>query len=376
MPGNMIGRIHNVNTPEAQMKAEAEALRLEAEMDLAEVRRALKLSQAEIGQTLQIGQGSVAKIENRADMYVSTLRRFIEADGRRVGNRRTIRRSFGEDQEFCRSVRKGPHLNRRRNRRSQVIQKSPIRRPTVIFAGPKRIEDNGAETGDVAIMARHERQATDACNCACMQQITHSNWDPSERNRHAMALWPNGAFGGASGDPPRLGGDRGNQMNSIPTALNPTLAELAGFSGLQLKLAMGHLSAHGMARTALGTTVTGWWNSRYQTHVLQTDDPAFVETMAMNWLVSDHKKSKFVGIVMDGNITVEGKTHDALILRSRTADHAIRLMAFNPYYKQSNKDEPWLTPFVDFPADQAVPPDARDAVLEILLKTLLGKRPL
>jgi predicted transcriptional regulator len=50
-------------------------------MDLAEVRRALKLSQDEIAQTLQIGQGSVAKIEKRADMYVSTLRRFIEAMG-------------------------------------------------------------------------------------------------------------------------------------------------------------------------------------------------------------------------------------------------------------------------------------------------------
>ena len=65
--------------PEAQ--AEAEALRLSEEMDLAEVRRALKLSQDEIAQTLQIGQGSVAKIEKRTDMYVSTLRRFIEAMG-------------------------------------------------------------------------------------------------------------------------------------------------------------------------------------------------------------------------------------------------------------------------------------------------------
>jgi DNA-binding transcriptional regulator YiaG len=68
-------------SPEARAKAEAEAQRLGEEMDLAEVRRALKLSQDEIGQTLQIGQGAVAKIEKRADMYVSTLRRFIEAMG-------------------------------------------------------------------------------------------------------------------------------------------------------------------------------------------------------------------------------------------------------------------------------------------------------
>ncbi len=68
-------------SPEAQASAEAEAVRLDEQMDLAEVRRALKLSQEEIGQILHIGQGSVAKIEKRADMYVSTLRRFIEAMG-------------------------------------------------------------------------------------------------------------------------------------------------------------------------------------------------------------------------------------------------------------------------------------------------------
>ena len=68
-------------SPEAKAKAEAEAQHLGEEMDLAEVRRALKLSKEEIGQALQIKQGSVAKIEKRADMYVSTLRRFIEAMG-------------------------------------------------------------------------------------------------------------------------------------------------------------------------------------------------------------------------------------------------------------------------------------------------------
>ena len=67
--------------PEAQAGAEAEAQRLGEEMDLAQVRRALKLSQDEIGQTLRINQGSVAKMEKPADMYVSTLRRFIEAMG-------------------------------------------------------------------------------------------------------------------------------------------------------------------------------------------------------------------------------------------------------------------------------------------------------
>jgi ribosome-binding protein aMBF1 (putative translation factor) len=68
-------------SPEAQARAEAEALQLREEMDLAEVRRALKLSQEELAETLQVGQAAVAKLEKRTDMYVSTLRRFIEAMG-------------------------------------------------------------------------------------------------------------------------------------------------------------------------------------------------------------------------------------------------------------------------------------------------------
>jgi DNA-binding transcriptional regulator YiaG len=68
-------------TPEAQAKAEAEAMRIGTAMDLAELRRALKLSQDELAQILQVHQGSVAKLEKRTDMYVSSLRRFIEAMG-------------------------------------------------------------------------------------------------------------------------------------------------------------------------------------------------------------------------------------------------------------------------------------------------------
>ncbi|SEF00210.1 Helix-turn-helix domain-containing protein [Rhizobiales bacterium GAS188] len=67
--------------PEAAPKAEAEPPRLVEAMDLAEVRVALNLSKEEIAQTLEIEQAWVAKVEKRADMYVSTLRRFIAAMG-------------------------------------------------------------------------------------------------------------------------------------------------------------------------------------------------------------------------------------------------------------------------------------------------------
>lgn len=51
------------------------------EMDLAQLREARELSQAALGEILHVEQPAVAKLEKRADMYVSTLRRFIEAMG-------------------------------------------------------------------------------------------------------------------------------------------------------------------------------------------------------------------------------------------------------------------------------------------------------
>lgn len=68
-------------TPESRDRAHKKALRLRNEMDLAEIRKAMHLSQEELASTLHIGQASVAKLEKRTDMYLSTLRRFIEAMG-------------------------------------------------------------------------------------------------------------------------------------------------------------------------------------------------------------------------------------------------------------------------------------------------------
>jgi DNA-binding XRE family transcriptional regulator len=51
------------------------------DLDLAELRRARKLSQEALAQMLDINQPAVAKLEKRADMYVSTLRRFVQAMG-------------------------------------------------------------------------------------------------------------------------------------------------------------------------------------------------------------------------------------------------------------------------------------------------------
>ena len=52
-----------------------------AEMALQELRQALLLTQQELAGSLGINQAAVSKIERQSDMYVSTLRRFLEAMG-------------------------------------------------------------------------------------------------------------------------------------------------------------------------------------------------------------------------------------------------------------------------------------------------------
>src|SRR5690606_26627338 len=51
------------------------------EMPLHELREARNLTQQQLAAQLRSGQAAVSKLERRADMYVSTLRRFIEAMG-------------------------------------------------------------------------------------------------------------------------------------------------------------------------------------------------------------------------------------------------------------------------------------------------------
>ncbi len=68
-------------TLEARATAQEKSQTLETEMALADLRRLLDLTQESLAATLHINQASVAKMEKRTDMYVGTLRRFIQAMG-------------------------------------------------------------------------------------------------------------------------------------------------------------------------------------------------------------------------------------------------------------------------------------------------------
>ncbi len=68
-------------SPERRAKIEEKKAILREEMNLAEMRQALSLTQATLAETLGVGQAEISKIENRTDLFVSTLRKYITAMG-------------------------------------------------------------------------------------------------------------------------------------------------------------------------------------------------------------------------------------------------------------------------------------------------------
>lgn len=65
----------------ARETADGMARQMLAEMPLNELRQARGLSQKMLAEVLHVQQPSIAKIEKRTDMYLSTLRSHIEAMG-------------------------------------------------------------------------------------------------------------------------------------------------------------------------------------------------------------------------------------------------------------------------------------------------------
>ena len=67
--------------PERQERIQRRTEELLAELPLQELRQARALSQQELAEVLGLNQATVSKLERRTDMYLSSLRRFVEAMG-------------------------------------------------------------------------------------------------------------------------------------------------------------------------------------------------------------------------------------------------------------------------------------------------------
>ena len=68
----------------AQKAAAAKKKEMLKEMPLQELRQAHQMSQERLAELLLTKQANVSRIERRTDMYISTLRSYIEAMGGRL----------------------------------------------------------------------------------------------------------------------------------------------------------------------------------------------------------------------------------------------------------------------------------------------------
>ncbi|WP_211470219.1 XRE family transcriptional regulator [Collimonas humicola] len=68
-------------SPASRVRADAKFHALLKEMPLHELRHARGLSQKALAAVLHVEQPAIAKLERRADMYISSLRAHIEAMG-------------------------------------------------------------------------------------------------------------------------------------------------------------------------------------------------------------------------------------------------------------------------------------------------------
>jgi DNA-binding XRE family transcriptional regulator len=68
-------------SPAARARSDARYRQLLQEMPLDELRHARHLTQMQLAGSMHITQATVSKIERNTDMYISTLKHFVEAMG-------------------------------------------------------------------------------------------------------------------------------------------------------------------------------------------------------------------------------------------------------------------------------------------------------
>jgi len=72
-------------SPDRRAKVEARAAELIAEeLSLKQLRKAMRLTQVELADRLGVRQDTISRLEQRADMLLSTLQSYVEAIGGRL----------------------------------------------------------------------------------------------------------------------------------------------------------------------------------------------------------------------------------------------------------------------------------------------------
>ena len=71
-------------SPASQERARARTGQMLEELALQELRKVLNLTQEQVAEAMQMNQAAVSKMEHQSDIYVSTLRKFVQALGGHV----------------------------------------------------------------------------------------------------------------------------------------------------------------------------------------------------------------------------------------------------------------------------------------------------
>lgn len=73
--------IRRTHPPEVEERIRKQVEEAAGVMTLYQLREARNLTQVSLAKVLNVNQGAVSRMEKRTDMYVSTLRNFIQAMG-------------------------------------------------------------------------------------------------------------------------------------------------------------------------------------------------------------------------------------------------------------------------------------------------------
>jgi DNA-binding XRE family transcriptional regulator len=80
--GSTLNEVIAAMPPESQVRIAERTAQLQAEVEgLKALRKLAQRSQEQIAQSLGVKQPAIVKIERQTDLYLSTLRRFVEAAG-------------------------------------------------------------------------------------------------------------------------------------------------------------------------------------------------------------------------------------------------------------------------------------------------------
>jgi DNA-binding XRE family transcriptional regulator len=132
--------------PEDQSASKLLAHKLKEEMPLYELRQAHGLSQTTIANILEVRQPSIAKMEKSVDMYISTLRNYIEA----MGGALHITAAFPDGE-----VQIGNFTGINRKARGKVIKvKARTSGRAISISAPTQVRKSSRATGKKLVIPR------------------------------------------------------------------------------------------------------------------------------------------------------------------------------------------------------------------------------